>query len=212
MSSKKELKYSSFDIVFYFLAIDLYCTEFNQENEFKNMLSSLYRKYFINSGLITSWPEAPTLDEVERYRGLTLKSEDMIEESFFRMPTTLTPLSLGIAPIFNRSVNYSKKKDDFSVSSSSFDSFKNMYIYHSIIFLLKDDFLIETTLRDKSKETNFRNIDQPFIKPAKKVIDEIPIEELELNPTTNEDPDNINKSNLKNVEEETVEINESLPL
>lgn len=213
LTSKKELKYSSFDIVFYFLAIDLYSIEFKEENEYKNILSSLYRKYFINSGLITSWPEAPTLDDAERYKGLTLKSEDMIEESFFRMPTTLTPLSLGIAPIFNRSVNYSKKKDDFSVSSSSFDSFKNMYIYQSIIFLFKDEFLRETTLTEKLKENISKNINQISIKSSKKNIYEVPIKKSEENNNLNEvfNNNDINESNLKNIEEELLETNDSIP-
>jgi hypothetical protein len=146
LSGKKDLKYSCFDVTFYFLAIIMYSKESNRYNEYKNMISSLYRKYFINSGLITCWPEAPTLDDAERYRGLTLNSSDMLEENFFRMPTTSTPASLGVAPIFNKSISYSKKKDSFSPSGSSFDSFKNMYIYQLIIFLFKDDFMRETNL------------------------------------------------------------------
>ena len=210
LSSKKELKYSSFDIVFYFLALDLYSIEFRHENEYKNILSSLYRKYFINSGLITSWPEAPTLDEVERYKSLTLKSEDMIEESFFRMPTTLTPLSLGVAPIFNRSVNYSKKKDDFSVSSSSFDSLKNMFIHQSIIFLFKDEFLRATTLIDKSKEPTLQSID--LNSSTDLLDDDIPTEKPVENPVNSENLnniDNVTGSNLKTSSENIIKSNDS---
>ena len=133
----------------------MYSKGFNKYSEYKNMISSLYRKYFINSGLITSWPEAPTLDDAERYRGLTLNSADMLEENFFRMPTTSTPTSLGIAPIFNKSISYSKKRDSFSTSGSSFDSFKNMYIYQLIIFLFKDDFMREINLLDP--DPSYRN-------------------------------------------------------
>ncbi|WP_460289212.1 hypothetical protein [Clostridium sp. CTA-7] len=146
LSGKKELKYSCFDVTFYFLAIIIYAKESNRYGEYRNMISSLYRKYFINSGLITCWPEAPTLDDAERYKGLTLNSADMLEENFFRMPTTSTPTNLGIAPIFNKSISYSKKRDSFLSSSSSFDSFKNMYIYQLIIFLFKDDFMNEIKL------------------------------------------------------------------
>ena len=106
LSSKKELKYSCFDIAFYFLAIYTYSKEDNRENEYKTMISSLYKKYFINSGLITSWPDAPTLDEAERYRGLTFSSSDMLDEGFFRTTTTPTPSSLGVAPIFRRNISY----------------------------------------------------------------------------------------------------------
>ena len=146
LTSKKELKYSCFDIVFYFLAIYLYSKEDDRENEYKSMISSLYKKYFINSGLITSWPDAPTLDEAERYRGLTFSSSDMLDEGFFRTTTTPTPSSLGVAPIFRRNISYSKKKNTFSNSSSSFDSFKNLFIYQLIIFLFRDDFFKEVSL------------------------------------------------------------------
>lgn len=146
LSSKKEIKYSCFDVSFYFLNIFLYSKEFNKYSENKNMISTLYRRYFLNSELVTSWPEAPTLDDAERYKGLTLNSSDMLDENFFRMPTTLTPKNLGVAPIFRKSISYSKKKDSFSTSKSSFDSFRNMYIYQLIIFLFKDDFMNEINL------------------------------------------------------------------
>ncbi len=172
LSSKKELKYSCFDIAFYFLAIFMYSKEDNREKEYKNIISSLYRKYFINSGIITSWPDAPTLDDAERYRGLTFNSSDMLEENFFKMVTTATPSSLGIAPIFRRNVTYSKKKDSFSSSNSSFDSYKNIFIYQLIIFLFKDDFMIETCLPNKSM--SFRQLDD---------INDDTIEESELDDT-----------------------------
>ena len=185
LSGKKDLKYSCFDITFYFLAIVMYSKEFNKYSEYKNMISSLYRKYFINSGLITSWPEAPTLDDAERYRGLTLNSADMLEENFFRMPTTSTPTSLGIAPIFNKSISYSKKRDSFTTSGSSFDSFKNMYIYQLIIFLFKDDFMREINLLDP--DPSYRNdSNTPIIEDennedtlSEKYISEVEDEEFE---------------------------------
>ncbi|MBU5455992.1 hypothetical protein [Caproiciproducens sp. MSJ-32] len=154
LSSKKEVKYSAFDITFYFLAIFLYSSDFTEDNEYKDMMSSLYKKLFINSGLITCWPEAPTLDDVERYRGLTLKAADMLEENFFRPSTTSTPNSLGVAPIFNKSITYSKKRDEFSISSSSFNSFRNMFINNLIIYLFKDSFMREMGLLPEDLELN----------------------------------------------------------
>lgn len=152
ISGKKDLKYSCFDIVFYFLAIMLYAKETDSYSDYKDIITSLYRKYFVNSGLITCWPEAPTLDDAERYKGLTLNSSDMLEENFFRMPTTVTPSNLGVAPIFNKSISYSKKKDSFSISGSSFDSFKNMFIFNLIIFLFKEDFMSSINLLRKNDE------------------------------------------------------------
>ncbi len=161
LSSKKDLKYSCFDITFYFLALFMYSKEDNREIEYKNMLSQLYRKLFITSGIVTSWPDAPTLDDAERYRGLTFNSSDMLDESFFKMSTTQSPSSLGVAPIFKKNITYSKKKDSFSSSNSSFDSYKNIYIYNLIIFLFINDFMLETNLISNSSK--YRLIDEDSI-------------------------------------------------
>lgn len=150
LSSKKDLKYSCFDLTFYFLAIFMYAKEDNREIEYKNMLYSLYKKSFINSGIVTSWPDAPTLDDAERYRGLTFNSSDMLDEDFFKMSTTQSPSNSGVAPIFKKNITYSKKKDTFSSSNSSFDSYKNLYIYNLIIFLFMNDFMLETNLLPSS--------------------------------------------------------------
>ena len=150
LSSKKDLKYSCFDLTFYFLAIFMYAKEDNREIEYKNMLYSLYKKSFINSGIVTSWPDAPTLDDAERYRGLTFNSSDMLDEDFFKMSTTQSPSNSGVAPIFKKNVTYSKKKDTFSSSNSSFDSYKNLSIYNLIIFLFMNDFMLETNLLPSS--------------------------------------------------------------
>lgn len=166
LSSKKDLKYSCFDIVFYFLSIYIYSKEFNRESDFKNIVSSIYKKYFITSGLVTSWPDAPTLDDAERYRSLSFNSSDMMEENFFKMANTQTPLSLGVAPIFKKYVSYSRKKDTFSTSSSSFDSYKNIFIYNLFIFLFKDDFINELNLNFDYFVTN-KNEDLPAIDEEK---------------------------------------------
>ncbi|WP_442878536.1 hypothetical protein [Clostridium sp.] len=146
LSGKKDIKYSCLDINFYFLAFMIFSNENKCYPEYKNMLSSLYRKYYISSGLIPSWPDAPTLDDRERYRGLTLNSSDMLDESYFRMPNLSSPNSSGVAPIFNKTITYSKKKDSFDVNTSSFDSYRNMFSFYLFILLFKDDFISEISL------------------------------------------------------------------
>lgn len=155
LTDKKEFKYSSLEITFYFLAMLLHSRDKEDPIRYKNKISSLYRKYFVNSGLIISWPEAPTLDEVERYRGLSLSSNDMLDESFFRAPNVPSPESSGTAPIFAKSITYSRKKDSFSRSKDSFDSEKNMLIFFSLIYYLKDDILTEMCF---SEEINLEEI------------------------------------------------------
>lgn len=148
LSSKKEIKYSCFDITFYVLAFIIYQNIISNSTEYKLMISTVYKKFIINSGLITSWPEAPTLDDYERYRGFTLNSNDMVDESYFRMPNIPTPDSTGSAPIFNKYVTYNKRKDSFSVGKSSFDSYRNFLNFFLIIHLFKDEYMDELGLLD----------------------------------------------------------------
>lgn len=138
LSSKKEIKYSALDITFYLLAFIL---NDNTRSEYKNLISSVYKKYLISSGLVTSWPEAPTLDDYERYRGLSLVSKDMLDESYFRMPNSITPSSSGMAPVFNKYINYNKRKNSFTVTKNSFDSSRNFLIFYLFIYLFKTNFI-----------------------------------------------------------------------
>lgn len=143
LTDKKEFKYTATEISLYFLALLIHSKEVDNVFEYKNILSTLYRKYFISSGLILSWPEAPTLDESERYRSLSLRSDDMLDESYFRMPNLLSPESSGIAPIFSKTITYSRKKDEFSKIKETFDSEKNIFIFFTFIHYFKDDIINE---------------------------------------------------------------------
>lgn len=138
ISDKKEVKYSCLEINLYLLCLLMYSFEDDKKNELKPILSAFYRKFYVNSGFLTSWPDAPTLDEVERYRKLSLRADDMLDETYFRMPALPTPKSSGIASIFLKNLTYTKKKDTFTASKLSFDSNKNMFSFYLIIYLLKD--------------------------------------------------------------------------
>ncbi|SFU36340.1 hypothetical protein SAMN04487886_101232 [Clostridium sp. DSM 8431] len=148
LTDKKEFKYPSTEICIYFLALLLHSKESDNVFEYKNMLSTLYRKYFISSGLILSWPDPPTLDESERYRGLSLHSDDMLDESYFRMPNLPSPESSGMASVFAKNITYSRKKDKFSKIKETFESDKNIFIFFNFIYYFIDDI---------SKEMNFSN-------------------------------------------------------
>ena len=139
LSSKKDIKYSCFDINFYFLAFVIYSDINENKSSYKDLISSIYKKFFISSGIITSWPEAPTLDDYERYRGYSLKSADMLSETYFKMSNLPTPSSSGTAPIFIKSVNYNKRKDEFTPNRTSFDSYKNFFLFYLFIFFFKDE-------------------------------------------------------------------------
>lgn len=163
MGDKKESKYSCLDVNSYLLSLIIYSNQENKVTELKPIISGIYRKFFVNGGLLTSWPEAPTLDEVERYKKLSLRSDDMLDETYFRMPILPTPKSTGLAPIFIKSLSYSKRKDSLSTNRTSFDSNKNMFNFFLIIYLLKDiveDFMEFTPSVNPEALLNSRSINQ----------------------------------------------------
>jgi hypothetical protein len=143
LTDKKEIKYSSLEICFYFLLIFTRSKEKDNVFEYRSMISNLYKKFFISSGLVYSWPEAPSLDETERYRGLSLHSQDMLDESYFRMPNIPSPESAGLAPLFAKNIIYSRKKDSFTRPKDVFDSYKNVLIFFLFIHYFMDDIINE---------------------------------------------------------------------
>lgn len=164
-SNKKEIKYSSLEICFYFLVMLLSNKEKESKTQDRSMISNLYKKYFINSPLVSSWPDAPTLDEMERYRGLSLKSKDMLNETFFRMPNALSPKNTGIAPVFAKSITYSLKKNSFRASKPSFDSSKNLYLFFIFIYYLKEDIISSLLADSESNKDNTSNEVEALSKP-----------------------------------------------
>lgn len=161
LCDKKESKYSCLEVNSYLLSLIVYSRQENKATELKPIISGIYRKFFVNGGLLTSWPEAPTLDEVERYKKLSLRSDDMLDETYFRMPISPTPKSTGLAPIFIKSLSYSKRKDSLNTSRTSFDSNKNMFNFFLIIYLLKDmveDFMEFTPSLDSEIPLDLRSI------------------------------------------------------
>jgi hypothetical protein len=134
---KKESIYSSLEILLYLLSILSYMKLFGESKDGNMITVDIFKRQLIDSGIILSWPVSPDLDDVERYRNFTSKSEDIIDEQEFRMPNLPTPDSVDLAPIFIKNVTYNKKKESFTQSKLTFDSCKNMYIYLLIIYLNK---------------------------------------------------------------------------
>lgn len=204
LSSKKEIKYSSLDITSYFLSFALCKTDSENRGNYKNLISAVYKKFFVNSGLITSWPEAPTLDDYERYRGLSLVAKDMLDESYFRMPNSITPSSSGMAPAFNKYVNYNKKKDSFSVNKNTFESYRNFFIFYMFIYFFKDGFIKELNL--STSENNTQLSSSKNADPSIVVTEILPLDKTETKSQTvkNEDSKNCNLDNTSNLTDEDI--------
>ena len=213
---KKESKYSCLEVNSYLLSLIMYSLQEDKATELKPIISGIYRKFFVTGGLLTSWPEAPTLDEVERYKKLSLRSDDMLDETYFRMPVSPTPKSTGLAPIFIKNLSYSKRKDSLSTSRTSFDSNKNMFNFFLIIYLLKDiveDFMEFVPSFEPEIPIDLININEPNRNSDKGFAtnnihenssipnsSEAVNSEINLNPQNTEECTNLEKPETKNMD------------
>ncbi|MBZ9636727.1 hypothetical protein [Clostridium sp. FP1] len=132
-SNDKEINYTCDELLLYMYSLMIY-SDFNNVEENSYMLQDIFKHQIIDSGLVLSWPDSPSLDSTEHYRNFSLKSEDLLQEEDFRMSTIATPESNELASVFIKNVVYNKRKDTFKQSKSSFDSSKNMFIFFLSIF------------------------------------------------------------------------------
>ena len=153
-TDKKEYKYSNMEICLYLtnllMSFDL---DEDSSDKRENIISKVYKNYIVNSGIVTSFPDAPNLDSHERYKKFSLKPDDLIDESMFRMTNANSPELTGLAPIFTKNLKYSTKKSIFTSDKTTFDSTKNMFIFFVFInsFINKYiDFITDTPKEKKS--------------------------------------------------------------
>lgn len=128
-SDKKELSYSCDEISLYLISLVLNSELGSSDDSSNVIIIDVYKHQLINSGIISSWPECPDLDNAERYRNFSHKAEDMLEDNNFRMDSVPIPTNNEIAPVFLKNVSYNRKKDVFNESKKSFDSSKNMMLF-----------------------------------------------------------------------------------
>jgi hypothetical protein len=136
IGDKKEIDFQCQEVILYLMVMILHSKYTDTDN--LSIISNVYKRQLINSGLVLSWPDSPLLDSAERYSNFSLKAEDLIEDNFFRLPTIATPESIELAPILIKSVEYNRKKEAFSSSKTTFDSTKNMPLIYILIYFLSD--------------------------------------------------------------------------
>ncbi|WP_423249120.1 hypothetical protein [Clostridium sp.] len=153
-TDKKEYKYTNMEICLYLtnllMSFDL---DDDSSDKRENIISKVYKNYIVNSGIVTSFPDAPNLDSHERYKKFSLKPDDLIDESMFRMTNANSPELTGLAPIFTKNIKYSTKKSIFTSDKTTFDSTKNMFIFFVFINSFIDryiDFINDTPKEKKS--------------------------------------------------------------
>jgi hypothetical protein len=136
-SDKKDIDFTCQDVVLYILSNITHLTSHTEDSTAP--LVEVYKRQLLNSGLLSSWPESPTIDNPERYKNFSLKSEDLLEDSFFRIPTLPSPETSELSPVFMKSVTYNLKKDSFSQNRTTFDSTKNMPLIFMILYSISDN-------------------------------------------------------------------------
>lgn len=129
----KNVDYTCDEILTYLYEQCMYSTIFDNDDNY-DIIESIFKKGVVNSGLILSWPDVPSLNDCERYRCFSKKSEDLLDDEKFRLPTISTPLSNELAPIFLKKVSLNRKKAEFKQGKFTFDSNKNMSIFFMFIF------------------------------------------------------------------------------
>lgn len=138
---KKEIKYYTLELMLYLSNLMVYDREIESSKELESIIYQFYKNCIATSSILTSFPEAPSIDSAERYRNFSMKSDDLLDESMFRYLDVPTPSLTALAPIFVKNQSYSKKKKLFSSSKTAFESFNNMFIFNLIIELFNDNYM-----------------------------------------------------------------------
>lgn len=147
-TESKDINFSCLEIALYVLVCITH-SQINQDSDKSDLIIlDVFKHQLVDSGIIASWPDVPDLQDVERYKNYTLKSEDLLDDQDFRMTSIPTPESCELASVFNKSIVYNKKKETFKVSKNSFDTYKNMLIFFLIINLLKPKRLVHKIVEE----------------------------------------------------------------
>lgn len=159
-TDKKEYKYSNVEICLYLTNL-LISFDIDKEGSEKreNIIAKVYKNYVINSGMVTSFPDAPNLDSHERYKKFSLKPDDLIDESMFRITNANSPELTGMAPIFVKNIKYSNRKSIFTSDKTTFDSTKNMFIFFVFIDSFIDGFIDYITDANADDNLSLEEID-----------------------------------------------------
>jgi len=132
-SSEKEINYTSDELMLYMYSLMLY-SDLNNVEDNSHILEDIFKHQILDSGIVLSWPDSPSLNDTEHYRDFSLKTEDLLKDDDFRMPEVPTPENNELASVFIKNVVYNKRKETFKQSKLSFDSNKNMFIFFLTIF------------------------------------------------------------------------------
>ncbi|MBC2582723.1 hypothetical protein [Clostridium sp. DJ247] len=151
-SDTRDIQFSCLEISLYIVVCLIHSNINKNEDKSDLIILDVFKRQLIDSGIILSWPEAPGLNDVERYVNFSLKSEDLIDEQDFRMSSLPIPENCELASVFTKYVTYNKRKETFKLDKLSFDTYKNMFIFFIITHIFKPKNTID---RDIEIKINF---------------------------------------------------------
>lgn len=137
-NDKKDMSFSCTEIMLYIISM-LFNIEMNNDESCINIVKDVYRHQVLDSGIILSWPEPPGIDDRERYKNYSLNANDILDEDYFKMPTSVSPENSEAAPVFSKNITFSKKKSVFSQNKLSFDSSRNFMIHFIILHIFNNE-------------------------------------------------------------------------
>lgn len=135
-TEKKNITFSCLDMSLYLLTCLCHCNMHkNYEKSTNLIILDVFKHQIVESGIVLSWPEVPDINDAERYKNYSMKSEDLLDDENFKMSSISTPENCEFSPVFVKYVTYNKKKEIFKSSKNSFDSYTNMLIFFLISYL-----------------------------------------------------------------------------
>jgi hypothetical protein len=142
-NDKKDMSFSCTEIMLYIISM-LFNIEMNNDESCINIVKDVYRHQVLDSGIILSWPEPPGIDDRERYKNYSLNANDILDEEYFKMPTSVSPENSEAAPVFSKNITFDKKKSVFKQNKLSFDSSRNFMIHFIILHIFNSESLYKS--------------------------------------------------------------------
>jgi ferredoxin-fold anticodon binding domain-containing protein len=132
-TENKEIKYNASELLLYFAI--MFSRNTTNDTEFEDdELIKLYQNHIINSGIISKWPDVPSLGDIERYRHFEENSTNLLEEQFFKVHDSLENNTSDFTPGFLKAVYYNRSKNEFKQKKTDFDSRENFNLFFLIIY------------------------------------------------------------------------------
>lgn len=139
-SENNDVNYYCDEIILYLISMMIY-HDISEGSLSEDLLGNMYKTLIVDSGIISSWPEEPMLDDVERYANYSKEVDDLLEDINFRSEGVHLKEESELVLGFIKNITFNKRKNSFNKVKTSYDSTKNMWIYYLCLFLIKNQII-----------------------------------------------------------------------